>query len=363
MKKTIEINTEIIDLQRYKMYIGTELNAFLFNVVNKYDVDQIVIIADENTHCLCLPLLSFEKDLNTIIFPAGEKHKNIETATVIWQQLLSYNIHRKGLIINLGGGVVGDMGGFCASVWNRGIDFIQIPTTLLAMVDASCGGKTAIDFENIKNQLGTFQMPTAVFVNPIFLLTLPQRELLSGVAEMIKHAIISQNDSHFQSLSKVDKLTPETIAPLISDSVAIKNAIVTADPFEKGDRKILNFGHTIGHAIETWSLTTKEPLLHGEAIALGMIFEIQLAENLKYITTKTAEKYLWLIRKFFGHVTPQSLPVDELISLMSYDKKNVSKQTLFAFPCENRAFKTDIWLKIEEIKQVFEEDTSKKTKN
>ena len=388
-----------------QIYIGDESLDNLKELVKKYDDDQIVVIADENTYRCCLPVaiasfqlleakippfgrndckngadkgkkaaakpplsspvspqsrqsfrmersemrnlktnsvIDTERNLKTIIIPIGEEHKNIFTATEVWKQLLHHKITRNGLIINLGGGVVGDLGGFCASVWKRGIDFIQIPTSLLAMVDASCGGKTGVNLDGIKNQIGAFNTPQAVLVAPCFLKTLPQREFLSGVAEMLKHAIIAEDKSLFQQLSAIETPTVENIAPLIEPAIAIKNDIVLQDPYEKNIRKILNFGHTIGHAIETWSQSTKTPLLHGEAVALGMKYEIQLAQEKQLISQTTATRYISFIQKFFGHITTEPIPLDTLFNIMRHDKKNSSKGVSFVLPMEDGKFAMDV---------------------
>ncbi|MCL2511260.1 MAG: 3-dehydroquinate synthase [Bacteroidales bacterium] len=324
------------------IYIGDESFDKLKELIKKYDGEQIVVIADENTRRDCLPLLPVEIAGKIIVVPVGEEHKNIFTATEVWKQLLEYKINRNGLIINLGGGVVGDLGGFCASTWKRGVDFIQIPTSLLAMVDASCGGKTGVNLDGIKNQIGTFNTPQAVVVAPCFLKTLPQREFLSGIAEMVKHAIISEDKSLFQQLSAIETPTVENIAPLIEPAIAIKNDIVLQDPHEKNLRKILNFGHTIGHAIETWSHSSPTPLLHGEAVALGMKYEIQLAQEKQLISITTATRYIAFIQKFFGHITTEPLPSQPLLNIMQHDKKNASDSISFVLPLENGTFALDV---------------------
>src|SRR5690606_4851713 len=195
----------------------------------------------------------------------------------IWKMMLDFDADRNSVMINLGGGVVTDMGGFAASTFKRGIDFIQMPTTLLAQVDASVGGKTGIDMDSVKNIIGTFTLPQAVFIHVGFLKTLDQRQLVSGYAEMVKHAFIFDSD-YYGQLKAFDVNHPSEA--MIHRSVQIKNEVVTADPKEAGLRKILNFGHTIGHAIETWSLDNDgSPLLHGEAIAVGMICEAFLSRR------------------------------------------------------------------------------------
>ncbi|MCL2041709.1 MAG: 3-dehydroquinate synthase [Bacteroidales bacterium] len=323
---------KILQSLQHQIYVGNGSVGVLKELVKEYPDDQIVVLADENTYRHCYPLLPLGVGGKTIIIPAGEEHKNISTATKVWEQLSHHTINRSGLIINLGGGVVGDLGGFCASVWKRGIDFIQLPTSLLAMVDASCGGKTGVNQDGIKNQIGTFTPPLSVIVDPLFLNTLPQREFLSGIAEMLKHAIISEDPDLFRQLSEIETPTVENISPLIETSVAIKNDIVLQDPREKNLRRILNFGHTVGHAIETWSQTTANPLLHGEAVALGMLYEIQLAHEKQLISQTTATQYLTFVQKFFRHLKIESPPSDVLFNIMQHDKKNASETVTFVFP-------------------------------
>ena len=325
---------KILQSLQHQIYVGNGSVGVLEDLAKEYADGQIVVLADENTYRHCYPLLPSGFDGKTIVIPAGEEHKNLMSATKVWEQLLHHKINRKGLIINLGGGVIGDLGGFCASVWKRGIDFIQVPTSLLAMVDASCGGKTGVNLNGIKNQIGTFSPPHSVIIDPLFLNTLPQREFLSGIAEMLKHAIISEDKSFYQQLSEIESPTIENISPLIEQAIAIKNEIVLQDPKEKYLRRILNFGHTIGHAIETWSQTTKTPLLHGEAIALGMQYEIQLAYKQQLISRTTTIDYLTFIRKFFHQLTTELPPIDTLLSIMQHDKKNTSEAIFLVLPME-----------------------------
>ena len=344
---------KIIPSSEHQIYVGNGSLNILKEVIKGYSAEQIVVLADENTCRDCYPMLPIKFAEKIIVIPTGEEYKDIFTAIKVWEQLLQHKINRNGLIINLGGGVVGDLGGFCASVWKRGIDFIQIPTSLLAMVDASCGGKTGINLDGIKNQIGAFKTPLSVIVDPIFLNTLPQREFLSGIAEMLKHAIISEDKRYFQQLSEIETPTPDNISPLIEQAITIKNNIVMQDPNEKNIRRILNFGHTIGHAIESWSQTTKSPLLHGEAIALGMNYEIQLAHAQQLISQTTATQYTTFIQKFFHHLNIESIPTDTLFNIMQHDKKNASENISFVLPLENGNFDLDVRVSCEEIEKIF----------
>ena len=242
-----------------------------------YDTVKKVILCDTNTKKYCLPLVeetfAGRVKLDVIEIGIGEVNKNIETVCDVWKSLLDLGLDRNSVIINLGGGVVTDLGGFAASTFNRGIDFINVPTTLLSQVDASVGAKTGIDFEGSKNQIGTFTNPKAVFIYEEFLNTLPPKEKLSGFAEVIKHALICDK-VYWQQISSNGLYDNQNLATLIERSITIKQQIVQQDPLEQNIRKLLNFGHTIGHALESFSLQNDDtPLLHGECVAVGMICE------------------------------------------------------------------------------------------
>lgn len=313
---------EIIELDDYKIYIGKNI----WNTVRQYALlyPKVLVIVDENTERDCLLILKKHLKgvkLHKILIPSGEMHKNIQMCQNIWHQMMEYEANRNALTINLGGGVIGDMGGFCASTFKRGMDFIQIPTTLLSQVDASIGGKLGIDFHNIKNSIGLFGNPQAVFVNPVFLKTLPKREIRSGFAEIIKHALIV-DFKQWKRLSKIDDLDKVNWSKRLIPSLNIKKKVVEADPFEKGWRKSLNFGHTIGHAIESLCLETENPLLHGEAIAIGMICESYLSYKVLGLKKRDLYKIANFILSVFGKVDISYLNKKEMIKLMKQDKKN-----------------------------------------
>ena len=256
----------------YSIWIGK--NSFSKLDISIYS--QVAILVDENTKRDCLSKLPQIENALIIEIKSGEQYKNISTCSFIWEQLTINNFDRNSLLINLGGGVICDMGGFCAANYKRGLEFIHIPTTLLAMVDASVGGKLGIDFKGFKNQIGLFNNPKAVLISSVFLETLAESELKSGFAEVVKHALISDN-----SLWLKLKNTPFTDLDwedIINTSVQIKNKIVLADPFEKGERKKLNFGHTFGHAIESYYLEKGTPISHGEAVFMGMILETKISD-------------------------------------------------------------------------------------
>ncbi|OEJ99615.1 3-dehydroquinate synthase [Roseivirga misakiensis] len=299
--------------------IKTSLGAFFEE--NTYT--KVSVLVDENTHNHCYPIIKdFLPDHLVIEIASGESNKNLNTCQLIWEKLTANAFDRKSLLVNLGGGVIGDMGGFCAVTYKRGIDFINIPTTLLAAVDANVGGKLGIDFQGLKNHLGFFQDPKAVFIDPIFLETLSKKELRSGFAEVIKHGLIVDKD-YFQQVSNKG-LDQENWNAVIAHSVEIKNEVVKADPKEAGLRKILNFGHTIGHAIESFYLDGENHLLHGEAIAIGMICEAHVSKKLLSLEVDTLGAISSYILKIYPDLNIQKRDFTSIISLMYQDKKNVN---------------------------------------
>ena len=315
----------------YKVYFEDDF-ASLTSLIEEKNYSQILILVDRHTNDHCLPVLQVAiPDLvnyDIIEVDPGEENKNIDFCIGVWNTMLDFGADRKALMINLGGGVVTDMGGFAASTYKRGIDFIQIPTTLLAQVDASVGGKTGIDLGNVKNIIGTFTQPQAVFINAKFLETLDDRQLNSGFAEIIKHGLIQDKNLYEQCKSlDVDHISLE----IIHRSVEIKNAVITTDPTEKGLRKILNFGHTIGHAVEGYSLINdSDPLLHGEAIAIGMICEA-------WLSTKHAglsqEDLADITQTFLARYPKYTFTADQyqdFLDLMKNDKKNEDNKIGFA---------------------------------
>ncbi|MEM9022135.1 MAG: 3-dehydroquinate synthase [Bacteroidota bacterium] len=282
------------------------------------------ILADTNTVQACLPrLLALVPQLanaTVITMPAGEAFKHLETCQSVWRQLLAAGADRHSLLLNLGGGVVGDLGGWVAAGYQRGIGFIQLPTSLLAQVDASVGGKVGINLDGHKNQLGAFARPRAVYAFPGFLETLDEREWRSGLAEMAKHGLIGSRD-HWQALVQTG-LKPGAIpAALIAASVAIKQQVVARDPKEQGWRQVLNFGHTVGHAIERWSLQ-HNPWRHGEAIALGMVVELQLSENLSGFPANDRAAVTEVLNLLIPSMPFTETDSDLLWESMQSDKKN-----------------------------------------
>lgn len=320
-----------LDSAGHSIYFETQLGP-LKEIFESGKYSKIFVFADSNTSELCLPLFrEMLEDFNNfdlIETDPGEENKNIDFCIGIWKTLLDFDADRKCLMVNLGGGVITDMGGFVASTYKRGIDFINIPTTLLSQVDASVGGKTGIDVDNVKNMVGTFTLPQAVFIETAFLKTLSERELLSGFAEMIKHGLIVDRN-YYNELKNSDYLNIE--AQAIYRSVEIKNEVVTEDPQEKGLRKILNFGHTIGHAVETYSLINdKKSLTHGEAIAIGMICEAFLSQKNNTLNADDLNDVTTYISNLYPAYHIRTDSFTKLMEFMQSDKKNENGQIMFS---------------------------------
>jgi 3-dehydroquinate synthase len=339
----------------YNVYFEEDL-ASLLPFIEERGYSQILVLVDRNTNDNCLPVLQNAiPDLihyDIIEVDPGEENKNIDFCIGVWKTMLDFGADRKALMINLGGGVVTDMGGFAASTYKRGIDFIQIPTTLLSQVDASVGGKTGIDLDNVKNIIGTFTQPQAVFISTQFLQTLDERQFLSGFAEVIKHGLI-QDKSLYETCKSVD--LENISADIIYRSVEIKNSVITQDPTEKGLRKILNFGHTIGHAIEGYSLFNDEkPLLHGEAIAIGMICEAWLSNKFTGLTdealTDITNTFLLKYPKY--SYTQEQYHV--FVDLMKNDKKNEDNKIGFALLKDIGNCTYNIYVEEDDIKSALD---------
>lgn len=307
------------------------ISATLSSFLSQHDYSHIAVIVDEKTQKHCLPLVQslLPKTFTKIVIKSGEEQKTLATCEKIWQAMTRANMDRHGLIINLGGGVIGDMGGFCASTYKRGIDFIQIPTTLLAQVDASVGGKLGIDFHGLKNHIGVFQLPKTVLIDPTFIQTLPDRQKRSGFAEIIKHCLI-RDAAKWDTIASLD-FDQVDLADLIAHSVEIKKAVVADDPKEKGLRKILNFGHTLGHAVETYLLGLgKRAVLHGEAIAVGMITEAYLAYQRNLIEAEELEAIEAMLFATYGRIQIKAEEIPAIIQLTAQDKKNKGSEIRFS---------------------------------
>lgn len=288
---------------------------------------KIFILVDENTHLHCLPKLleklETDKTIEIIEIESGEINKTIETCVGVWNALSELDADRKSLMINIGGGVITDLGGFVACTFKRGIAYINIPTTLLSMVDASVGGKTGVDLGHLKNQIGVISNPDLVLIDTPYLDTLPQDQMRSGLAEMLKHGLIT-GEGYWNKFQDLSKLSLDNLDELIYESVIIKRDVVTEDPFEDGLRKTLNFGHTLGHAIESYYLSNpnKTTLLHGEAIIIGMILASYMSTELVGFPKETTDSIKKLFLSYYDKVTIEKNDYPAIIELLKYDKKN-----------------------------------------
>jgi len=291
----------------------------------------VFVLCDENTFKFCYPKVQTLLPEHTpIVIPAGEEHKHINTCAIIWKALAAHHADRKSVLINLGGGVVGDMGGFAAATYKRGMDFIQFPTSLLSQVDASVGGKLGVDLDHLKNLVGVFQDPAAVFIATTFLETLPDKQITNGFAEVLKHGLI-YDAAYWDAMAEMHLSAGMPFSDIIARSVQIKSAIVEQDPKEAGLRKILNFGHTIGHAVESWSLEhDATPLLHGEAIAIGMICEARMSQQCTGLPETALEQIANVFMRHFAHYPLEKVPFEELFAIMLSDKKNIGKEIKFS---------------------------------
>lgn len=309
----------------YSVHFNDNAYLALNEHLTNSNYSKIFVLVDENTHNCCLPVfmsrIEGEYDFEIIEIEAGEIHKNISTCTQVWEVLSELDADRKSAMINLGGGVVTDLGGFVASCFKRGIDFINIPTTLLSMVDASVGGKTGVDLGPLKNQVGVINQPQMVLVATEFLKTLDQRQLQSGYAEMLKHGLIS-DATYWDTLKEITEF--EHLDKLIYTSVSIKNEVVQIDPTEQHLRKTLNYGHTLGHAIESYFLESEDHdlLLHGEAIAVGMILEGFLSYKLTGLTKNELEDIKKTFLARYPKTTFTNKDIDTILTLLKFDKKN-----------------------------------------
>lgn len=283
------------------------------------EASQVFVLTDENVAQYWLPELEHWlgcEQAEEIVIAAGENHKTLQTAQEVWEALLENNADRNAILVNLGGGTVTDLGGFAASCYQRGIRFVNVPTTLLGMVDAAIGGKTGVDLKGCKNQIGTFAEPLEVLVNPIFLSTLPERELLSGLAEMVKYGFIADDN-----LLEVNVNNYEQYLLRAGD---LKRDIVEDDPTDLSQRKVLNFGHTLGHAIESFSMTSESPLTHGEAVALGMWCALWISVQQCGLREEVLYEYESTLRELVAEAEVELHvdDVDDILSYLEHDKKN-----------------------------------------
>lgn len=345
-----------IQANGYQIEIGSLVDSSFQNLLkNDYSNSNKVILVDENTHDFCLEYLltNFDElaDAEVMLLPVGEENKVMAVCFQVFEALSEYKIGRKDVIINLGGGLVTDMGGFVASIYKRGIDFINIPTSLLAMVDASIGGKTGIDLGAHKNQLGAFTNPKALFIDTTFLETLPDEEMLNGYAEMLKHALIFDR-SYWKSLNSITSLDDLMDEENIKRSIDLKNEVVTQDPLEKKIRKKLNFGHTIGHALEGFFLDST-PVAHGHAVGIGMLAEAFLSYKKHLLNEKDWNEIQERLLAIFPLIPFEMGDIPELIELMKNDKKNFDGEIKCCLITEIGNCLIDQTLNEEEIKEAF----------
>jgi 3-dehydroquinate synthase len=316
-----------LSLKNYKIAFQEEAYTELNQLIKDECYSSIYILVDSNTNEYCSKFLSekieAEVKIEWIEIEPGEEHKTISTCNEIWKTLSETGADRKSLIINLGGGIVTDIGGYAASCFKRGIDFVHVPTTLLGMVDAAIGGKNGVNLDSLKNQIGIIRVPRLVLIDVGYLATLPAEEMRSGLAEMLKHGLIANADDFFafQDLSQfqVDKL-PE----LIRDSIQIKTKIAEEDPHEKGLRMALNFGHTLGHAIESYHMeeVSKTKLLHGEAVAIGMILALKLSVEVLQFDELKCDQASQIITTYFKPVEFSEEDISKIKTYLKHDKKN-----------------------------------------
>lgn len=316
------------------MIFTNDPNVALNDLLNANRYSSVFVLVDENTQKHCIPLIKRslkDRVSHTFTVSAGENTKNIDTCIHIWQDLNRLGADRHALLINVGGGMINDLGGFVASTYKRGMDFINVPTSMLAMIDASIGGKNGINLGGMKNQIGTIRQPREVIINPGFLASLDRRNYLSGYAEALKHGLIGDPGAYQKTLKFISpKIDDALFLEFLQDNIAIKERIVEIDPEEKGERKQLNLGHTIGHALETLSHHKGKPLLHGEAVAWGIVAELSLSEKLHGFPGAVLKAVSQLV--CMHYVKPDISEADyvQLIDYMKQDKKNYGKNIHFA---------------------------------
>jgi 3-dehydroquinate synthase len=315
----------------YSIYVGSGLLGQVPTLVKPDDYSSVFIVTDEHVAEQWLPKLeAVLPESTSCVLSAGEQAKHIDTIEQIWSAMRQAGCDRKSLVIILGGGVLGDMAGFAASTYMRGVAFVHIPTTIVAQVDSSAGGKTGFDFDDLKNLIGTFAQPSAVVVDTDTLATLPERELVAGFAEMFKHGLI-RDAAYFDALSQKppQDYTPAQLADFITRSARIKATIVTSDERESGERKVVNFGHTVGHAVEALSWETEHQLLHGEAVAIGMVVEAELSQRKGYLPAEDVRRIRDVLSAAGLPIAIPQFPIEKLLEKMALDKKNERGRVLF----------------------------------
>lgn len=313
-------------MQQQDIIITSDAAATLTECLAKHQFDRLFVLTDETTRQLCEPLLSTVPSLVDAIhitIGSSDVHKTLDTIAHVWQQMGEGGGSRHSYMLCLGGGMVTDLGGFAASTFKRGIGYINIPTTLLGMVDAAVGGKTGINFNGLKNEIGVFNKADAVVVDTNFLRTLDNANLRSGYAEMLKHGLISDHAMLTQLLTfDLENIAFDTLLPMVGDSIAVKERIVTEDPYERGLRKALNLGHTVGHAFESLLLHRETPVLHGYAVAWGCVCELYLSLMKCGFPQATLRQVIQYVKRYYGSFALSCKDYPHLIALMRHDKKN-----------------------------------------
>ena len=328
-------------MEPQKVIISDNLQQSLSEAIAACQYDQLFVLVDTTTECLCLPVVAdydCMRDAQRIVIPDTDTHKTLDSVTHVWSELQRLGATRHSLMINLGGGMVTDLGGFAASTFKRGIQYINIPTTLLSMVDASVGGKTGFNFGGLKNEIGVFSNASSVILDTTFLRTMDRENLLSGYAEMLKHGLISNDRMWAQLLEFLESLDPQEslenldslapLSPMLAESVAVKQRIVTEDPTEHGIRKALNLGHTAGHAFESLALERK-PVLHGYAVAYGLIVELYLCCVKTGFPQQKMRQTVAAIKEHYGRMPITCDDYPQLLALMHHDKKNTGHDINF----------------------------------
>ncbi|WP_194852657.1 3-dehydroquinate synthase [Nonlabens antarcticus] len=350
--------TSIIN-ENYTIHFGSECYPALNAFIAQKKPSTVFILVDENTMEYCyapfISQLETVAAIEVIEIDAGEEFKNIDTCSGVWNALIELNCDRNSLFISLGGGVVTDLGGFIAATIKRGIDFIHVPTSLLAMVDAAIGGKNGVDLGPLKNQIGLIQTPIMTLVDPSFLSTLPPVQMRNGSIEMFKHGLISDR-AYWENMLELDfNFSSDTFESLIYQSIIIKNDVVMSDPFEIDARKSLNYGHTIGHAIESYCMATDayDELLHGEAVAAGIVIESYLS----HLNTGLSEKDLNQVEEFYESLELDlhfsKSDVEQIIGFMAHDKKNVNGEVRFVLLNSIGSYQIDCVVPVAEIRNAF----------
>ena len=355
---------------KQNLIFSEDLQRDLQSEIDSASPDRLFVLTDENTRRLCWPLVEgfpVFSDARLIEIPQGDANKNLDSLAMVWEALQRGGGTRHSLLVNLGGGMVCDLGGFAASTFKRGIRFVNIPTTLLAMVDASVGGKTGVNFGGLKNEIGTFSEPQAVVIDTKFLETLDRENLLSGYAEMLKHGlldtvehwaeVVKVHSSKFivhSSKSNVQCSKFNVQCSILERSIAVKQRIVTSDPHEKGLRKALNLGHTFGHAFESFSIQHPAPILHGHAVAFGLICELYLSVVKCGFPTEKMRQTVQFVRENYGSLPITCDDYPELIRLMQHDKKNIADTIRFTLLADIGDIRLDQTASHEEIKETLD---------